>query len=173
MAGAQGSTIRGAVLEYLSTSRVLRVDREAFDAIRKYAAAATGRGRLPSAGYVLDILLSTALPVDRELGGFPADLRGRVRTASLHDAARSLAEMAHEYEEAADPVRAADVRRAVMHTKKHVSLALAGNIGDAKRAVKQEVLLWLRVWLENPEVFEVWHALRSRESERKTREREP
>ena len=172
MAGSKRATIKGAVLEFLAANQPARVDRKTLHSIRRHAAARTGRSRLPSSEYVLDILLSTDVDVGREIGGIPRDLRGRVRTGTLAEAGESLAGMAREYSRAPDRVRAEDVRRSVLRARNHVRLSLSRNLSEAKRKAKEEILLWLRVWLENPEVFCDWHALRAGDSSRSRSPRE-
>ena len=170
MAARKARSVRAAVLEFLEEQSPAIVDRGALDRIRRHIAATCNRRRPPSKAYVLDILLSTDVPVDRAVGGIPVDLRGRVRTKSLEDTKRSLIEMTREYEAAPDRQRAGDVRRAVVRTKDHLKLALAGGISPEKRPAKEEILRWLLVWLENPGIFESWVAVReigqgSRQSE--------
>lgn len=49
-------------------------------------------------------------------------------------------------------------RAAVLEARRHAQFALRSPNVD--RAVKQEMLEWMRVWLETPEAFEVWVKLR-------------
>ncbi len=62
--------------------------------------------------------------------------------------------------------RAQSCRRLVIVAKDHARLALRrlGESSKAKRD-KEEMIAWMRVWLENPEVFPVWLALRKRKLE--------
>ena len=175
MRARKARSVRAAVIEFLTEQTPAIVDRGALDRIRRHIAATCNRPRPPSKSYILDILLSTDVPVDRAIGGIPVDLRGRVRTASLEDTKRSLLEMTREYEAAPDRRRAGDVRRAVVRTKDHLKLALAGGISPEKRPAKEETLRWLLVWLENPGIFESWVALREmgRRSRRPADDRAP
>ena len=164
MAGPRRPTIRGAVLDYLEMHRPEVVDREAFWQIRKHVAAVLQRPEPPSRRYILDILLETDIAVDRAIGGFPVGLRGKVRTGDAESAKRSLLAMAAEYSKLADAAGKGDVRRAVLHTKNHIKLALARSMSPGKREVKQEIYEWLLVWLENPGIFEAWLAARESRS---------
>ena len=164
MAGRKPTSVRGAVLEYLSTHRPGIVDRNTLQGIRLHVGAVTQRAKPPSSAYLLDILLQTDTPVDRTIGGIPVDLRGKIRIDDLAQAKQSLLDMSREYAEASSAQRARDVRRAVMRTKNHLKLALTGTISPRKRAVKREIYEWLLVWLENPGVFESWVALRTSKS---------
>jgi hypothetical protein len=73
--------------------------------------------------------------------------------------------MAAEYAEAAaDPRRVRACRRAVIEAKDHARWAArrAGTDADL-RARKEEMLLWMLTWLENPGVFREWVGLRNRQ----------
>ena len=162
MAARTQVSIRQAVLDFLDKQRPVIVDRRTLDQIRRHAVTVTGRPKPPSSEYLLDILLETEVSVDRTIGGIPTDLRGKVQTGNLDEARQSLLAMAREYAMASDRQRASDVRRAVMRTKNHLKLALARRIGPEKRAVKEEIFKWLLVWLENPDIFELWIEVRER-----------
>lgn len=153
-------SVRGAIMQYLEEHRPERVDVRTLQQIRQHVASRVQRARQPSKAYILEVLLSTPVEVDPGIGGIPADLRGKVRTGSLEQARQSLLAMSREYAQAPDKPRAADVRRAVLRSKQHTKLALAGRMDGDKRKVKQEILEWLLVWLENPAVFESWLAVR-------------
>lgn len=83
-----------------------------------------------------------------------------VRQDSLEALARSLNGLGREYE-AGDARRRMAVRRVVITARRHAKW-VAGNerVGAEKRALKAEMELWLRVWLENPGVFSAWAELR-------------
>jgi hypothetical protein len=80
------------------------------------------------------------------------------------EAAESLLAMSGEYAKArasGDLARVEDVRRAVRQAKDRLRLTLRRrNLRDDTRAVKQEVLEWFLVWLENPAVFPAWLEVR-------------
>ena len=56
-------------------------------------------------------------------------------------------------------------RRVVITAKDHAKLA-AGNqrVDPEKRRIKEEMASWMLTWLENPEVFPLWVALRVRQN---------
>ena len=83
-----------------------------------------------------------------------------VRQDSLEELARSLNGLGGEYE-AGDARRRMAVRRVVITARRHATWA-AGNarVGAEQRALKAEMEMWLRVWLENPGVFAAWAELR-------------
>ncbi|HBY60250.1 MAG TPA: hypothetical protein DEH78_10530 [Solibacterales bacterium] len=91
--------------------------------------------------------------------GIPlAPLVEGVRQDSLDALERTLAALAHEY--AAGRDRPA-VRQAVLTAKEHARFALR-RLEGAPRAAKEEMLLWMLTWLENPAVFAGWVGLRKR-----------
>jgi hypothetical protein len=79
-----------------------------------------------------------------------------VRQSSFAELEASLLKFLDEYERG-DPARRAAVRRAVITAKDHARLAARN---PEKHAEKQEMLLWLLTWLENPPLFGDWVRLR-------------
>ncbi len=77
-----------------------------------------------------------------------------VRQDSLDELERTLLALAAEYERG-DPRRRRSVRELVLTAKRHAELA-------SRKKPKDEELLWLRTWLENPLVFAPWARLRRR-----------
>jgi len=66
--------------------------------------------------------------------------------------------------ESNDAPRRQLIRSVVIHAKDHTELAAHNpKTHDLKRAVKLEMALWLRTWLENPPLFPEWVELRKRE----------
>ena len=84
------ATIKGVVLDYLARNQPTCVGEAEFNAIRREVIATLKRQRPPSDSYLMDILLTTAVEIDRSLGGIPADLRNKVHTASYEQAKASL-----------------------------------------------------------------------------------
>lgn len=87
-----------------------------------------------------------------------------VRQDSLAELERTLTALAGEYDAAlreGDRDRAGRCRRLVLASKDHTRLALRNpRLSPEKQAEKNEVLLWLNVWLEDPQLFPVWVSLR-------------
>jgi len=87
-----------------------------------------------------------------------------VRQESLEALAESLDGLSREYE-AGDGRRRLAVRRVVITARRHAEWVAANpKAAEDKRALKAEMGLWLRVWLENPGVFELWAELRKERS---------
>lgn len=93
--------------------------------------------------------------------GLPlAPLVEGVRQDDFHDLERTLLLLAQEYAQG-DAARRKVVRGAVITAKNHAKLVVANEkVAAEKRAEKQEMVLWMMTWLENPAVFELWVPLR-------------
>jgi hypothetical protein len=74
-----------------------------------------------------------------------------VRQGTLDELESSLLALLDEFERG-DANRRSAVRRLVITAKDHARWA--------KRAEKEEMILWLLTWLENPPVFRDWVRLR-------------
>jgi hypothetical protein len=79
-----------------------------------------------------------------------------VRQSTFDDLEASLLKLLEEYEQS-DSARRMAVRRLVITAKDHARLA--ARIPE-KRAEKEEMILWLTTWLENPPVFAEWVKIR-------------
>lgn len=98
----------------------------------------------------------------RQSGVAMAPLVEGVRQDSLEELERSLRALGEEYAAAVaagDVARARACRRPAIEAKNHARWALRRG---ADRAVKDEMILWLLTWLENPAVFPVWVETRKR-----------
>ena len=123
-----------------------------------------------SAGDLLQIEEGTLYPALQRLlreTGLPlAPLVCGIRQDSFENLERTLLEMEREYAEATaqgDASRARACRRAVITAKDHARFALRSPKRTAdERAAKEEMVLWLLTWLENPGVFATWLELRKK-----------
>jgi hypothetical protein len=97
-----------------------------------------------SEGYLRKLLRESGAPLAPMVAG--------VRQGNLDELESSLLALLDEYERG-DAMRRSAVRRLVITAKDHARWA-------AKRADKEEVILWLLTWLENPPVFRDWVRLR-------------
>jgi hypothetical protein len=70
----------------------------------------------------------------------------------------SLLRLLAEYEPG-DPASRMAVRRLAITAKEHARLAARD---PTKRPDKEEMILWLATWLENPPVFREWVSIRRR-----------
>ena len=92
----------------------------------------------------------------RESGAPLAPMVEGVRQATFAELESSLLRLMEEYESSDPPHRMA-VRRLVITAKEHARLAARN---PAKRLDKEEMILWLTTWLENPPVFREWLSIR-------------
>jgi hypothetical protein len=92
----------------------------------------------------------------RECGAALDPMVAGVRQGTLEELETSLRELLDEYEQG-DAARRMAVRRLVITAKDHARLAARN---PAKRAEKEEMILWLTTWLENPPVFGEWVKIR-------------
>ncbi len=75
---------------------------------------------------------------------------------------RTLCALQQEYEIAV-PDRRRRIRAEVISAKDHARWALQKSGLDANgKAAKEEMLLWIMTWLENPTLFSAWLAIRKR-----------
>ena len=92
----------------------------------------------------------------KECGVPLAPMVAGVRQGNLDELEESLRALVDEYERA-DAFRRSEVRQLVITAKDHARL-VARN--PARRAEKEEVILWLTTWLENPPLFPAWVLIR-------------
>jgi hypothetical protein len=96
-----------------------------------------------------------------------------VRQSSFEDLRRTLVQLSELYEQEGEQVQRRGIERQkirelVITAKDHARLALRGRVAppstttDDARERKQEMLLWLLTWLENPPLFPQWVAIRAR-----------
>lgn len=164
---AKQPSVENLVREFVDSWTGGEIDQHALDELRRFVVSRRD-GKPPSPARLLEALLSTDVPINRSIGGFAADLRGQVRIHDLDSSEASLIEMASQYENAksaGDDERAADCRRAVLHSKRRLAFLLGRpNLSELKRAEKSELQEWFRVWLETPSLFESWVDLRRQNS---------
>jgi len=109
-----------------------------------------------SESYLRRLLAEMEIPVEPPFGG--------VRQKTFEELERSLLEMEEVYSRAAesgDRTLAQQCRNVVIQAKDHARLAARGaNTPIQRKAVKEEMIRWMLVWLENPGVFPAWVKLR-------------
>ena len=109
-----------------------------------------------SESYLRRLLAEMAIPVEPPFGG--------VRQKTFEELERSLLEIEETYSratEGGDRTLAQQCRDAVIQAKDHARLAARSPKTPVERkAVKQEMIQWMLVWLENPGVFPAWVKLR-------------
>jgi len=92
----------------------------------------------------------------RECSVALAPLVEGVRQDDLHQLERTLLGLAQEYRANSKPCR-----KAVIEAKDHARLVSRNpKVSAEKRAEKEEMVLWMLTWLENPSIFEIWVGMR-------------
>lgn len=103
-----------------------------------------------SESYLRKLLRECGLPLDPMVEG--------VRQGTFEELEASLLRLLAEYQ-SSDPPRRMAVRRLVITAKEHARLAARN---PSQRPDKEEMILWLTTWLENPAVFKEWVSIRRR-----------
>ncbi len=100
----------------------------------------------------------------RDCGWPLAPMVEGVRQDDLRQLERTLLTLAQQYRDAgrrSDQALMIRIRDTVRVAKDHARLVARNpRVDAAKRARKQEMILWMLTWLENPAVFELWVGLR-------------
>jgi len=81
-----------------------------------------------------------------------------VRQDDFDTLEHSLTALLDEYQRG-DAARRTEIRKLVIEAKDHARWAAKN---PARKAVKEEMALWLLTWLENPPLFREWVRLRRR-----------
>lgn len=144
MASGKPRKKRQRLLESLEALGVRRVGVAEFAALARELAPV-------SEDYLRELLRATGIPLDAMVEG--------VRQDSLDELDRTLLGLLAEYE-AGDAARRRQVRGLVIVAKDHARLA-AGRLEGGKRAGREEMILRMLTWLENPGVFRDWLQLRN------------
>lgn len=89
-----------------------------------------------------------------------------IRQDSFGELERTLLAMGREHAEAkraGDRERAQRCRRMVIIAKEHARLALRRLRASPEAAArKEEMISWMLIWLEDPEIFPAWLRLRKK-----------
>lgn len=134
---------KAKLLEWLRERGEAIVDEAAFEEIRSRLAPVSEsylRSLLRHSGARLDVLVEGA------------------NTHSFEDLERTLCALSTRYAQA-DAAARRRIRRSVIEAKDRLRWSMRGL--QTGREEKEEMLLWLMTWLENPEVFAVWLRLRT------------
>ena len=132
---------RTELARWLEEHRPARIGEAEFEAL--------GRALAPvSESYLRKLLRESGVPLDAMVEG--------VRQGSFDELEASLLRFQDEYE-GGDAARRAAVRRVVITSKEHARLA---SRNPERRREKEEMILWMMTWLENPPLFAAWIRLR-------------
>jgi len=142
-----------ALADYLAAHRITAIgELEWHDLLRDLAPV--------SESYLRELLRATGLEFAQPYSG--------IRQKTFAELERSLLEMLDVYTAAmasGDRDRARYCRRQVIAAKDRARfLSRRPKILAEKKAQKEEMVRWMLVWLENPEVFPAWVRIRKRYS---------
>jgi hypothetical protein len=122
--------------EWLSRFAPERIGQTEFAALTEALAPVSPR-------YLRELLRESGVPLTPTVEG--------VRQANLDELQRSLFALAEEYRSGNKAAR-----QQVIEARQHAQWALP------KHPEKQEMILWMRTWLENPPIFAEWLKIRRR-----------
>jgi hypothetical protein len=139
------NTKRSELEQWIAERRPARVGEDEYAEIRTALAPV-------SESYLRKLLRESGVPLDPMVEG--------VRQGSYDELQESLLHLLEIYE-SGDSARRRAVRALVITAKDHARLAShSKNANAEKRSEKEEMVLWLLTWLENPGVFAEWVRLR-------------
>ncbi|HUQ91882.1 MAG TPA: hypothetical protein VM120_09380 [Bryobacteraceae bacterium] len=132
---------RALVGAWLERNKPALIDPEIASALRRELESVSARA-------FHDLLRECDVPL--------APLVEGVRQEDFQQLERTLLGLAQEYRD-----HPKECRAAVIEAKDHAKLAARnGKVDLPKRRQKEEMVLWMLTWLENPPIFELWVALR-------------
>jgi hypothetical protein len=140
---------RTLLAEFLAREKPPVIDERVRETLREVLAPVSEKR-------LRDLLLDSGWPLAPMVEG--------VRQEDLTHLERTLLALSQQYRDAArsvDRALQARIRGIVRVGKDHARLVARNpKVDEIKRAGKQEMILWMLTWLENPEVFELWVGLR-------------
>lgn len=149
--GKERTSVARRVAEWLGERRPGRITESLWEELCR-ALAPVPEERLRR------LLRDSGLPLDPLVEG--------VRQDSFESLERTLLALQGEYQRAvaaADQARVQACRRLVMAAKDRARWVTRNpHVAPEKKAQKEEMLLWMMTWLENPAVFDSWLRLRKR-----------
>ncbi len=132
---------RAELARWIAETQPAVIGENEFDRLRRALAPV-------SENYLRRLLREAGIPLDPLIEG--------VRQTSFDELESTLLALLDEYEKG-DGARRAEVRRLVIVAKDHARWAARD---PEKRPDKEEMILWMVTWLENPPVFRDWVTLR-------------
>ena len=165
------------LLDFFQARSRQRIEVEDLHAARNELRRCLGPGDRTSLGYIATILREAGCEVRYEdrysdpvmPEPYANRLKGVLEFRDLASAEKSLLRLDaifREYSSAADRVGTSMVRALVKKGKLRArSLAANPRVHAQKRQEKQEIARWFQVWLETPDLFVDWLALRKSSDE--------
>jgi hypothetical protein len=144
-------SVKQQLRDYLATERPAAITAAVWTSLVQRLAPV-------SESYLRDLLRDTGLPFAQPYAG--------IRQHTFEELEQSLRDMLRVYTEAmaaGNRDRARYCRRQVIGAKDRAKfLARNPRTSPDRKAQKEEMVQWMLVWLENPEVFPAWADARNR-----------
>lgn len=165
-------TKKSVILAWIRQHQPAQAGRLEVRAIREELARALGpRGRI-SDEYLLSVLDEAGVTAASELRGISPELFHSLHFGSLAAAEATLRTLHERYQAAraaggeAGKAITEECRRAALLVRTRAERIARGRKTDAlKRAQKEEIARWFAIWLQTPELFLDWLALRKQTAE--------
>ncbi len=162
-------TKKSVIREYLEHARPARVGPEEAAAIRRELARTLGPQARISDDYLLDVLYELGAEVAPELGGISRELLQLLHYDTLESAEATLCALDARFREArAHNQRGAaeECRRGALRVRLRAAMiARNRRVAAVKRAEKEEIAQWFAIWLQTPDLFFDWLALRKQSAD--------
>jgi hypothetical protein len=165
------------ILEYCRAKALERIGAEEMRALQNELRDRLGSNLRTSPSYIASVLRAAGKNVEYQdrftAPSMEEPYASRLRNllqfhdfASAEASLRKLDEVYREYRQASDRVGIGLVRSLLQKGKLRAgSLAANPRVSRDKRAEKQEIAAWFRIWLETPELFFDWLELRKASDE--------
>ena len=144
-----GASKKQRVLQHLQQNRVAVIGEAEWSGLLRELAPI-------SESYLRRLLHETGTPFEQPWAG--------IRQHTFEELEQSLVAMEKVYREAmaaGNRELARYCRRQVIQAKDHARLAArSGKATADRKRLKEEMVQWMLVWLENPGVFEAWAGIR-------------
>ena len=165
------------ILEYCRAKALERIGAEEIRALENEVRGRLGSNLRTSPSYIASVLREAGKNVEYHdrftAPSIKEPYASRLRNLlQFHDfesaeaSLRKLDEVYREYREASDQIGTGLVRSLLQKGKLRAgSLAANPRVSPDKRAEKQEIATWFRIWLETPDLFFDWLELRKASEE--------
>ena len=157
-------TKKSVIRQYLQQARPARIGTEEALAIRRELARVLGPQARISQEYLLDVLAELGASMDAELGGISREVLELLHFDTLAAAETTLRALDERYRTCRsrnERAPAEECRRGAIRVRRRATLiARNRKVAADKRAEKEEIAQWFTIWLQTPELFFDWLALR-------------
>jgi hypothetical protein len=169
MMNASKISKKDVILAIAAELRVARYTPAEIEQIRRQLAARLGAPGKTSVDYVTDVLEDAGLRVVRSTqtdteGRYEEEFRDLLHFATLEEAEMCLVrldEMLRKFRAEADrPAAERVLEIGRLGRRRAEMIARNQKVDPQKRADKEEILQWFRIWLDTPETFFDWLEVR-------------